>query len=143
MAARPSTAIVSHTTSPTASPAVKAAAPFRPRPSTRATMAAMPGPGEAAATNRVAAKISRAAGSMSASPRSSLRHQRTRHRTTVAPEFGDHLAGFASDADIENAGPLLPVALARLGRQAHAEPGRAQIRDLAVLRDLPLPSRAA
>ena len=54
--ARPRTANVSHTTSPSATPAVKAMAPFMPPPSTRATMAAMPGPGEAAATNSAPVK---------------------------------------------------------------------------------------
>ena len=48
-AARPRIAKVSQTTSPKATPVLKATAPLVPRPRTRATMAAMPGPGDAAA----------------------------------------------------------------------------------------------
>ncbi len=53
---------------------VKATAPSVPRPSTRATMAAMPGPGEAAAIKRAVEKTTRPARSMVGScPRPSSR----------------------------------------------------------------------
>src|SRR5581483_9440597 len=57
-------AMVSHTTSPNATPAVNATAPRMPRPSTRATMAAMPDPGEAAATTSAPANTRREVGSI-------------------------------------------------------------------------------
>jgi hypothetical protein len=63
-AASPRIAKDSQTTSPKATPMLNATAPFGPRPRTRATMAAMPGPGEAAAMKRAEEKSRRPAGSM-------------------------------------------------------------------------------
>jgi hypothetical protein len=53
--ARPSAVAPSHSRSPATSPAQKASAPRLPRPSTRATNAAVVGPGTAQATPSVTA----------------------------------------------------------------------------------------
>src|SRR6202044_2081754 len=58
--ASPAAATDSQTRSPTTKPAMKGATPFRPWPRTRATSAAMPGPGVATATKYTPAKISKA-----------------------------------------------------------------------------------
>src|SRR5262249_15606308 len=70
--ARPSTATASQTRSPRIRPAAKGTARAGPVAITRATSAATPGPGEAAATSKVAANSNRAADSISTTPRHAM-----------------------------------------------------------------------
>src|SRR3954447_19679595 len=123
--ARPRIATVNQTRSPIMNPAEYATAPCAPRPITRATIAMMPGPGEAAATSSAEAKTMSAVRSMVANPevycaslaeRSSAQQHSTDHRgleRSALPVMG------MRDRDRKGVGRILGLRIG-LGEQ-HAD----------------------
>ncbi len=120
--ARPRIATASQTRSPRTRPAANTDAPCGPRPITRATNAAMPGPGEAAATSNVPANRKRCARSIG------IIRTKKCGRISVGRLWNVGLQRAApSGHDPENARPRLDRGWMTVFGQDHAPPNAAAI----------------